>query len=441
MLAKVFFFLKKNITYLIILYVLVQIVYIIFLPVKFQSDSLYNYKLAEQCVKMSSFYPFHQQMYEDYIIAPLYINLLVVVLRIFNSTVTIGVLNIALNLLQLFFLYRIVKIILNEDVAKITTILYIFYLNTLGLVLLNYTELFFGVLVLASIFFYLRKKKFDQFFAGFFAAASIGVRPLGWALIAAYIFFYLYDIFKRSKIKIHLLPIVAGFSIFILLYGMINLLYFGEFVYTSTNGSVNILIGANDDATGAFNGKVFEKGNIGYINNAEKLTYLEKDKIYKDAAINWIEHHPIKWVSLIPVKVVYIFLWDDISISALANLQNWDFFQITKHLIKNKNFSGMMPGLNPVEKILYLLFQAFNYLYYILLIVLFLGGLILLKKEGRLPDNIRLILIFCIIGIAITMLVFGMPRFKYPYIIVALPLAAVKINSIFDNYLTNPRKV
>ena len=180
---KIFELLKNKIHYLIIVYVIVQLIYVLFFPIKFQSDSYYYYRLAEQCISSHSFYPAPRQLYEDYISAPLYINLLIIVLTIYNSTVTIGLLNIILNMLQLFLVYSISKKLMNKEIAIKTAAIYVFYLGTLGLVLLNFTELFFNVLVLSSIYFYLKKTNLSYIFAGILAGASIGVRPLGWALL------------------------------------------------------------------------------------------------------------------------------------------------------------------------------------------------------------------------------------------------------------------
>jgi len=432
MLVKVFYFLKKNLTYLLILYLVVQIIYVIFSPVKYQSDCLYYHKLAEQCIKAHTFYPAPQHLYEEYIIAPLYINLLIIVLSIHNSILSIGIMNIIFNMLQLFLLYKISEKLFDEGVAKITAVIYIFYLNNLGLVLLNFTELFFGVLVLASIYYFLKKQKYSWIFAGLFAGAAIAVRPLGWALVASYIIIYFYNIYKHRKSENYLSQLVGGVAIFIVLFGMFNFSHFGKFIYTATTGPADFIIGANNDATGAFNARVFEKGNIGYISHPEKMTYIEQGEYFKHQAINWIEHHPIKWLSLIPAKLMYMFLWDDISIPALFNLQNWDLLHVVKSVIKNKGLGKLMPGVYVFRKIFYLMIQAFNYLYYFLVVILIIGGLFYLKQQRGFNSDNEVIIIFCIIGTIMTMLVFGVPRFKYPYLIAALPFAAIKLKTMYN---------
>jgi len=422
-------YLKQNLIFVILIYVLVQLIYISFFPVKYQSDSYYYYKLAEDCIKSNSFYPAQNHLYEDYIVAPLYVNLLVIILNINNSTFTIGLFNIILNLLQLFLVYKVSNIIFGKDAAQISILIYIFYLNNLGLVLLNYTELIFGVLVFASVYFYLRKRKYSNIWAGVFAGASIGVRPLGWALLAAYAAIYIYYLFRKIYEHKEIFKLIIGASAFIILFGLFNSIHFGKFIYTSTTGSINLLMGANDNATGAFVLLADLKTDPGYIPDKENKTYIERDEIWRTRALNWIKAHPVKWISLIPLKFGYIFLWDDIAISPLMNLQDWDLFHVAKYLIINKNTKGLMPRSNLVEKISYLCLQTFHYIFYIILVFLIIKGLIHFKKNHGFnyhPDTIGIIL-FCVTGIFLTSLIYGVPRYKYPFLISLLPFAAFEI--------------
>ncbi|HSR17998.1 MAG TPA: hypothetical protein VLM39_07880, partial [Ignavibacteriaceae bacterium] len=79
------------------IYLLVQFIYIIFFPVQYVSDARYYFKLAQDCIHFNSFYPAEIHLYENYIIAPLYVNLLVIVLSVYNSVLSIGLMNIVLN--------------------------------------------------------------------------------------------------------------------------------------------------------------------------------------------------------------------------------------------------------------------------------------------------------------------------------------------------------
>jgi hypothetical protein len=111
-----------------------------------------------------------------------------------------------------------------------------------------------------------------------------------------------------------LIVLILGLSLFIIALGTITQLSFGKFIYTSSTGPLNLLIGANDNATGAYNYKVFEKGKQGYIQNSDSMTYIEKGKLWEQKTSEWVISHPLKWLSLIPARIFFMFAWDDFTI-------------------------------------------------------------------------------------------------------------------------------
>ena len=126
---KLIKFLASKIKYIIFIYVLIQIVLILTINTNYRSDALYYYKLAQECIEQNEFYPARQHLYEDYIVAPLYINTLVLVLKVYNSTITISLFNLVVIILQIMFLYKITKQIFYEDIAQLTVLLFILYLK------------------------------------------------------------------------------------------------------------------------------------------------------------------------------------------------------------------------------------------------------------------------------------------------------------------------
>ena len=109
---------------------------------------------------------------------------------------------------------------------------------------------------------------------------AIAVRPVGWALMITFAILQIYNSLKSKKIMLSYNYIYIGVLIFILFFGGFTFTHFGRFEFTSTNGPVNLLIGANDNATGGFKSTVFEKGKIGYIKNSDTLTYIQKADYY-----------------------------------------------------------------------------------------------------------------------------------------------------------------
>jgi len=360
---------------------------------------------------------------------------LVVILSVINSKIAIGIFNILLNFVQLWLVYKITIRIFNKVAAKTVTIIYIFYLSTLGLILFNYTELIFNVLIFSSIYFYLQKNNWKMIISGILLGASIAVRPIGWALLGAYLINEIYSREQVNKILRNAGILVLGFLIFITLFGIFNYSHFDKFIFTSTNGPVNLLIGANDDATGAYNNKVFEKGKIGYIANSDKKTYTVKEGYWLNQAYNWIYEHPVKYISLFPLKIVHMFIWDDFSVSRLLNLSDWNLYKVIKNIITGSK--DQILDSNPLSlKISYFVLQILHHLYYFYLLVLFV--LIIKKNFKKLFSNseLRLFLLFMFLGISIHLLTFGDARYKYPYIIsMMIFIAPIIYNSIISKKL------
>jgi hypothetical protein len=399
-----------------------QLALIFTTDIEFNSDALYYYNLAQESISESEFYPTAKHIYEDYVFAPLYINVLILLLKIFNSTITVILFNFLISLLQTLMLYKITEKLFSFDLAKLSVILYILYLNTQGLVLTNYTELFFLLLMSASVYFFLKEKNYHLLLSGFILGSAIAVRPTGWALLLAFMMLQLYQCYKTRKLVTSYFYIYTGIFIFILGFGGWTYSHFGNFEFTSTNGSVNLLIGANDEATGGFNATVFEKGNTGYIENPDTMTYLEIGTFYQNQALQWITRHPVKWVSLAPLKLLHTFGWDDIALSSLLGYTDLNFGRAVKNLFTGKATSVTF---------YYFIFLSINHIYYYLIIIAIVFGIIQLIKNKLSNAGVKLILFYSIISIFIVMIVFGTPRFKYPFFILLLPFAAYYLQMKF----------
>lgn len=429
-----------NLSAVIIIYIFIQVIVLFAIPFSYRSDSLYYYNMAQQCLTAHSFYPAPQHLYQDYINAPLYINILILVLSVYNSVISIGFLNIALNLLQLFFVYRLSEKLFSVRAARTAAILYIFYLNTLGLILMNMTELIFGCLMLGSIYFYLKGNKTYYFLSGVFAAASIGVRPTGWSLIFILASLSFYKMFKK-KDKKQLLTL-AGIISFILLFGSLIYLNFGEFIFTPNDGPVNILIGANNNATGAFNAKVFQKGNVGYIDSSQSKTYSEKEDYWRIQAEDWILKHPFKWISLFPMKLVNIFAWDDFSVSHLFDSGKWNLYRVLKTLSANKSFNGILSGMPVYEKVIFIAIQIIHHFYYFSLLTIFLIYLVRENKKILLNEGIVIILSFISLCLFMNFATYGDARYKYPYLILIIVLISPKVYELVNlKYFNNKNTI
>jgi len=423
---NIFAFLIEHIRALVSLYILFQIITLIAFPISYTSDSLNYYRLAQQCIAAHSIYPAPAHIYEDYIIAPLFVNILILVLSIYNSVNSIGILNIIASLFQLLFVYKIAEKIFGINAAKTAIILYALYLNSLGFILMNMTELVFNCFALGSIYFFLKGNKKSYFLAGLFAGAAIGVRPIGWVLLIIYLVIVLKEVLSTKRNKNPLLLLI-GMAFFIFVYGGVSYFSFGEFIFSSNNGPINILIGASDNASGGYNASVFDRGNNGYIKDPQQKTYYEKENYWKEQAQNWILKHPLKWVSLFPLKLVHIFAWDDITLSHLFDNGKWNLYRVIKEISISSNPKNILVGFPIYKKILFMTVQIVHHLYYYLLIWVFI---IFIKKNMKkifLNKGIFIMIAFIVLGVFMNLATFGDARFKYPYVIMGLVLISKSV--------------
>lgn len=419
--------------YILILYIIIQLVFILFFPREYTNDAQYYYSLAKECVENNEFYPGTEHLYEDYIVAPLYVNIIIVLLNIYNSHISIGLFNILLNLLQLFFVYKITRLYFDNKTAKLSVLIYIFYLNSLGLVLSNFTELLFTLLILSSIYFYLKNNTSFLFLSGIMLGASISVRPVGWDLAVCFLLIAGYLYFKEKKFNLDIFKIASGTLLFIILFGCFNYWHFGRFIFTSTTGPVNLLLGANDTATGGFNARVYEQGNIGYIARPDTLTYRQKGEFYYHQATTWIKQNPGKWLLLAPLKLIHTFSYDDISISTISDLGNWNIITSIKNLVKDRNFNNILPKEPFYVKLIYLLLEIIQHIYYYFLILILAFWILRKIRERNFSEFSLLHLFFVLIGLLMIMITVGTPRYKYPFIIIMIPFISSYIQIRFLN--------
>ncbi len=423
-------FFTAHIKYILVIYVLVQLIYIFFFSVPYKSDSLYHYQLAVSSLNQQSVYPSVNHLYEDYLIAPLFVNLQALFLSIMNTTYTVGLLHVILNLLQLFVLYTITKRIFNRETAIIFVVLYILYLPNIGFILLNMTEVLFGLLFSLSLLFLLKGSIKDIFLSGLFTAASIGVRPTGWALLASLMLFMF--IYNSAKVSKKVLTFSTGAILFFLIIGTATYISSGHFVISSVNYGTNLLIGANDDATGAFNDRVFNEGKAGFINNPQSKTYIEKQRYWYGRALNWIMENPIEWIKNFPVKLVHIYIWDDYAISPLLHMQDWNLYRIMKQIVIEENSEKLFVDTPIYKRILYISLQILHHIYYFLIVLIFIFLVIKKFKYIKLEKANILLLIVIGFSLFIPLISFGDPRFKYPYILLMMIIISPYISSFLS---------
>ena len=411
----------KRFTLLILLYLLVQILLAQWIEVPFSSDSLRHYTIALDCARHGDFYPNSRFIHNDYIIAPLYINMLVLWYGVFSAPHSVFYLNILLNMLQLALVYRIARRLGgNSSVARSAALLYMLYLSSLGAVYFNLTEFLFGVLILGAILTTLNRSRGSQAASGFLTALAVNIRPIGlaWPLAHAVTAFLRRFKSRQPWPRPWLMPLSTLIVIVFIGLGIKH--YYGQFIPWSDTGAVNILMGAYDEASGSYSARVFEKGQPGYLPPDTLLIHGEKGAFWRRRAVTWIKQHPLKWLALWPKKLLYMFALDDWSVYILTNSDRWNSYTLAKAWHQGR---PLFKDASPAYVTGFVLLYLYHYLYYYLLLLL-TAALIRHQWRNRMTDDSTTLLLFAFIGTGVTLTAVGLARYKYPYLVALLPALA-----------------
>lgn len=171
-----------------------------------------------------------------------------------------------------------------------------------------------------------------------------------------------------------------------------NLTVFGDFVFISTNGGYNLLVGNNPYANGTY-GR--DKRLAAMLSDV--AGELARNVKARDLAINYIREQPLQTVKLWPKKIWYLYKRESIGLY-------W-------------NQQGLSQQTNQDLAVIFKILMGIARLYYGLIGFLFLAALFALRRaysKIRLVPFLGIGLILYFTGIAI--LTFGSGRFHFPII-------------------------
>ncbi len=418
-------------------YLLVQLLYAIFGQISFQSDSLRYYQQALQCIQKGTIYPGKHNLFDTYVNAPIYVNFLIIVLSLVKSQSIIPFINILINTANIYLIYKIcLRLYGKIEIARTACIVYVFYLTNLGAILLNLTELFFVFLTLLAILNYFGNRNLHFALSGLFIFLAMGVRQFGVLLLISFAIYFVF-ILKNKRIEKNetkrILIISVSFFVFTFSYALLNKINSGVFLITGTTGSINVLMGANDKATGTYNNNFLLKEELGYLEDEEELTYNEKSDIWRDRAINWVRQNPIEWVLLFPRKIFHLFAYDDWSINALLNTRKWNLPKLAKELLVNELKEIKQSKNSTLYLVTFFAVYISHHIYYycLLLLILFYLSNCIKNRSSICINRTFPLLIYAFLGSAITLLAVGVSRYKYPYLVILFIIITPYISNLF----------
>ncbi|MBN1186783.1 MAG: glycosyltransferase family 39 protein [Bacteroidales bacterium] len=354
-------------------------------------------------------------IYSNYIWAPGFVNFLILQLKIFGTVNLNMIFNFLMNLGILIEVYYLGKKFFSKRVALISVILYCLLYSNFMVILPAGTEVPFLFLSLSGFCLTVSKPHYLKFIlAGILFALANWMRPL----VIIFLFVsLLYLLINKTRILSYitlLLPLII--CVFII--GKTTKNNIGHFVYQSTTSGFNLIMTANDEAYGGIEAHLIHDSTSAlYIKDSGKLTFTQKDSIWKQRAIVWIKEHPGKFIGLYVKKNIGLYIED-----------SW----ADRPILGGGGAVGMY-ATGDVSKdafISRIIHMFLGSLVYYIVMVFFLISLWIKRKEIFSERGLLLLLFFA--GTAISCIFAVTPRLHYPYFFVAILFAAYGLEHLLN---------
>ena len=326
-------------------------------------------------------------------------------------------------------LYLAKKITGSDTIRYPTTVLFCLFGTFWSEVCVARTEIFFTALAFAALALAFHRTRWSVIASGFLLCYANWVRPLGVSFFVAILWLFL---MLRSR-PLVCVRFIAAFCAGVMLLSCWNYYHGGVFSYQPSVGSGNFLMGCNEDADGSFDKTVFNEGKAGYIppEQLEAMSVDEINKVYSDAAIQWIKENPAKFLRLMPKKLLLMYvtetysgeIWFDNEIQTSGR----DYIVSLVSILRGQ-------GDRPLEHgdVIMMYTQGF----YMLVFLLFLIGVVWSMKKGY-WRSMSFLYGIVLIATAVCMITVGAARYHFPYLPVMFITAAAFLDSA---WLRKPKK-
>lgn len=414
---------KYSLFFAIVLWLVLQVLYVFHNKYDaLVSDSGTYVLLARSCAETGTMYPNFSNLYDHYIFNPGWVNLMIVWMKLFGDTKELPYLQVVFNLVIVCLLFQLCRVLYGDKkVAYIAVYSYLLLPSFFSISSHLYSEPFFAATSMAVLYVCVLNNRFC-YLAGFFAAVGVWIRPIGIGWLIACIYWYLWK--KRSwRLAAKCLMTYIGTCLFISILTHQN---YPNYTYKATTGGVNLIMGANDNATGGYNTQVFSKGEIGYIprESYEKLTVNEKDSIWMHRAVQWIWSHPRQYCVLTLKKLYSLYS------STPTFLYNYKTAppSAKKELISSRSYCSQATLLfSPYSEKMISFLSSY---YFKALMLLVACGLFLYSWKRKGLMYVYIPIISCTL---LTMLTVGEPRYN----MVMLPLISIAFSYSFVRIFKN----
>ena len=362
---------------------------------------------AQACAEHCALYPDASQLYSSYIFNPGWVNFIVLWISIFGSVRYLAYVNAVFNICIVCVLWLLCRSLFNnKNIAYTTAYMYMILPSFFTISNHTFSELYFILMSTTALYFASRNGRW-AYLAGLFTAIAMWTRPIALGWIIACLFLFLW---QRLDWKSTARYIVAYVTVCATI-AICTHRNYPDYAYKATTGGVNLIMGANNHATGYYCAETFNPvDGLGYIENPKQYTVKEKDSIWTHRAVKWIAEHP-KTYALLTVKKLF-------------NLYNGapSFTYSYKHLPEDVRLSGLdatQTVANPFDETLIWANNVFlRYHFFFFLLIMSIIGF--MQKAWR---NNKLMLLYLPLFVCTTMTIATVGELRYS--MVMLPLIII----------------
>lgn len=272
-----------------------------------QPDSVEYTTNARFSYEHGVLYPSVYNLYDRFTHAPGLVNFLIVVYALFGTFKAAMIINLLMNLAILYEVFYVAKFFFNKTVACLSVILYCTIIVPLFVPLHILSDHPSYFLFLTGFCLSLQKKWYWVVLAGVCYALAYTIRPTVLAYLVPSLVFM---VVCKNSYKFYLCLLVPYMG---MLYGIGKYFENELGIYTNTShiAGYGMMHSANEKTwAGPDMSFSSDPSNSGYINNADKLTFAEKDSIWKARAIQWVKDNPQKYLALAPQRLFRTYALD-----------------------------------------------------------------------------------------------------------------------------------
>ena len=390
----------------VLLWLFIQVVMIfVYWETPQYSDAHIYQLMAIDCYEHNEWYPMRSQLYDNFLFNPGYVNFLILELKLFGSFSYHSIIGLLLNILLLLIIRKIVGTLLIEKAKEWVTILYCIMYSNMIIIIPTMSDLLYSVLLFGGLCF-LRKNYLFIVFSAFTMTCAEYVRPLLPIFILSILLFLIIK-YSWKYLCCYIISLVLFTSI--INWGISHITA-AHNAKGSTLG-YNLIMGANDDMNGTVNFKVFEKGNLGFIENIREVDVYNKDLIWRERAINWILDNPVKYLSYIPIKLGRLWWGDHYMDLPLKNLESSDLNKLSNKVIFLRAVKIIVLSLG----------------YYVVIGFALYG---IWRKRKQILGYWGIFILPLILASGMHCVLYGGMRYHYPYVPILLLYACVGIMSM-----------